>query len=172
MDIYNGDFIDEVGRRDGWPAETLRKNLETTEAQREGFRKAVAAGVKIAFGTDAGVYPNGLNARQFPYMVRYGMTPMQAIQSATSVAAEAMMWSNDVGAVAPGRYADMIAVEGDPLQDISILSHVKAVMKGGALIGPSTKLAAEQAPSLIRATRFQRTVEQTKDLECGQSLCR
>ena len=134
MDIYNGDFIDEVGRRDGWPAETLRKNLETTEEQRVGFRKAVAAGVKIAFGTDAGVYPNGLNARQFPYMVRYGMTPMQAIQSATSVAAEAMMWSNDVGAVSPGRYADMIAVEGDPLQDISILSHVKAVMKGGVVV--------------------------------------
>src|SRR3546814_10522982 len=65
MDIYNGDFIDEIGHRDHWPAEILRKNTETTETQREGFRKAVKAGVKIAYGTDAGVYPHGKNARQF-----------------------------------------------------------------------------------------------------------
>ena len=133
-DIYNGNYIDEVGTRDGWPAETLRKNRETTDAQREGFRRAVAAGVKIAYGTDSGVYPQGQNARQFPYMVRYGMTPMQAIQSATSVAAEAMGWSDRVGAVAPGRFADMIAVEGDPLQDIALLMDVKAVIKGGELV--------------------------------------
>ena len=74
-DIYNGDYIDSVGRRDGWSAEILRKNLDTTEAQREGFRKAVAAGVNIAYGTDSGVYPHGDNARQFAYMVRYGMPP-------------------------------------------------------------------------------------------------
>ncbi|RZJ96810.1 MAG: amidohydrolase family protein [Brevundimonas sp.] len=133
-DIYNGDYIDEVGTRDGWPAETLRKNRETTDAQREGFRRAVAAGVKIAYGTDSGVYPQGQNARQFPYMVRYGMTPMQAIQSATSVAAEAMGWSERVGAVAPGRFADMIAVEGDPLENIALLMDVKAVIKGGELV--------------------------------------
>ncbi|RZJ87398.1 MAG: amidohydrolase family protein, partial [Brevundimonas sp.] len=133
-DIYNGDYIDEVGTRDGWPAETLRKNRETTDAQRDGFRRAVAAGVKIAYGTDSGVYPQGQNARQFPYMVRYGMMPMQAIQSATSVAAEAMGWSDRVGAVAPGRFADMIAVEGDPLQDIALLMDVKAVIKGGELV--------------------------------------
>ncbi|RZJ97128.1 MAG: amidohydrolase family protein [Brevundimonas sp.] len=133
-DIYNGDYIDQVGTRDGWPAETLRKNRETTDAQREGFRRAVAAGVKIAYGTDSGVYPQGQNARQFPYMVRYGMTPMQAIQSATSVAAEAMGWSERVGAVAPGRFADMIAVDGDPLQDIALLMDVKAVIKGGELV--------------------------------------
>ena len=133
-DIYNGNYIDEVGTRDGWPAETLRKNRETTDAQREGFRRAVAAGVKIAYGTDSGVYPQGQNARQFPYMVRYGMTPMQAIQSATSVAAEAMGWSDRVGAVAPGRFADMIAVEGDPLQNIDLLKDVKAVIKGGELV--------------------------------------
>ena len=82
-DIYNGDFIDDRGPRQGWSAEILRKNAETTAAQRDGFRKAVAAGVNIAFGTDSGVYPHGDNARQFAYMVRYGMTPMQAIQSAT-----------------------------------------------------------------------------------------
>jgi len=134
MDIYNGDFIDEVGKRDGWPAETLRKNFETTEAQRVGFRKAVAAGVKVAFGTDAGVYPHGTNARQFAYMVRWGMTPMQAIQAATNVAAEAMMWPGEVGAIAPGHWADMVAVEGDPLADIRLLERVLAVMKGGELV--------------------------------------
>lgn len=87
MDIYNGDYIEEVGRAKGWPEGHLRKNRETTDAQREAFRKCVRAGVKIAFGTDAGVFPHGTNARQFAYMVRFGMTPMQAIQSATVVAA-------------------------------------------------------------------------------------
>ena len=134
MDIYNGDYIDEVGRRDHWPEEILRKNRETTEAQREGFRAAVRAGVRIAYGTDAGVYPHGLNARQFAYMVRYGMTPMQAIQSATLSAAQLMGRTADVGSIAPGRYADMIAVSGDPLADIRLLEHVAHVMKGGALV--------------------------------------
>ena len=133
-DIYDGDWIDAYGKAHDWPAETLRKNFDTTEAQREGFRKAVKVGVKIAFGTDAGVYPHGLNARQMKYMVKYGMTPMQAVQSATTVAAELMMKSKDVGAVAPGRYADMIAVDGDAMADISILEHVAAVMKGGVIV--------------------------------------
>jgi imidazolonepropionase-like amidohydrolase len=132
-DIYDGDWIDAYGKAHGWPAETLRKNLDTTQAQREGFRKAVKAGVKIAYGTDAGVYPHGLNARQMTYMVRYGMTPMQAIQSATTVAAE-LMRKTDVGAVAPGRYADLIAVDGDAIADVSVLEHVAAVMKGGAVV--------------------------------------
>nr|WP_047168814.1 amidohydrolase family protein [Sphingomonas sp. Y57] len=134
MDIYNGDYIEEVGTREGWPADHLRKNRETTDAQREGFRKAVKAGVKISFGTDAGVYPHGLNARQFKYMVRYGMTPMQAIQAATRTAAELLGWSADVGAVAPGRYADMIAVKADPIADIAALEKVDHVMKGGVLV--------------------------------------
>lgn len=134
MDIYNGDYIEEVGTRDGWPADMLRKNEETTDAQRDGFRRAVAAGVRIAYGTDAGVYPHGDNARQFPYMVRYGMTPMQAIQAATTSAAELMGESANVGAVAPGRFADMIAVEGDPLADISILGDVRHVMQGGRIV--------------------------------------
>jgi len=132
-DIYDGDWIDAHGKAHGWPAQTLRKNLETTEAQRVGFRKAVKAGVKIAYGTDAGVYPHGLNARQLPYMVKYGMTPMQAIQSATTVAAE-LMRKTDVGAVAPGRYADLIAVDGDALADIAVLEHVASVMKGGVVV--------------------------------------
>lgn len=134
MDIYNGDYIDTEGRKAGWPAEYLRKNLETTQRQREGFRVAVKAGVKIAYGTDAGVYPHGNNAHQFAYMVRWGMTPMQAIQSATAVAAELLRWEKDVGAIAPGRYADLIAVSGDPLADIRVLEKVDAVMKGGELV--------------------------------------
>jgi imidazolonepropionase-like amidohydrolase len=131
-DIYNGDYINEVGTAEHWPEETMQKNRDTTDAQREVFQKAVKIGVKIAYGTDSGVYPHGDNAMQMPYMVRYGMTPMRAIQSATLHSAELMGWSKDVGAVSPGRYADMIAVAGDPLEDISILSDVKGVIKGGA----------------------------------------
>ena len=133
-DIYNGDYINEIGARDRWPAETLRKNRETTDTQRAVFRKAVKMGVRIAYGTDAGVFPHGDNARQFPYMVTYGMTPMQAIRSATIDAADLLGWSKDVGSIAPGKYADMIAVEGDPLADISALAGDKAVMKGGVLV--------------------------------------
>lgn len=134
MDIYNGDYIADVGRKEHWPENYLRKNDETTEAQRQGFRKAVKAGVKLSFGTDAGVYPHGENARQFAYMVRYGMTPMQAIQSATTSAAELMGWSKDVGALSPGHYADMIAVPGDPTADITVLQKVAHVMKGGEVV--------------------------------------
>lgn len=134
MDVYNGDFIAEVGKRDGWSESILRKNDETTEAQRQGFARAVKAGVKIAFGTDAGVFPHGLNARQFKYMVRYGMSPMQAIQAATTVAAEQLGWSKDVGAISPGRFADMIAVSADPLKDITVLEKVDHVIKGGELV--------------------------------------
>jgi len=134
MDIYNGDYIADVGRREKWPENYLRKNDETTEAQRAGFRKAVKAGVRLSFGTDAGVYPHGENARQFAYMVRYGMTPMQAIQSATTSAAELMGWSKDVGALSPGHFADMIAVPGDPTADITVLTRVAHVMKGGEVV--------------------------------------
>ncbi|MEN3748773.1 amidohydrolase family protein [Sphingomonas sp. HF-S3] len=134
MDIYNGDWIESEGRAKGWPAEYLRKNRETTDTQRAGFAAAVRAGVKIAYGTDAGVYPHGQNARQFAYMVRHGMTPLQAIRAATTVAAELLRREADIGAVAPGRYADMIAVKGDPLTDIRVLEHVAVVMKGGAVV--------------------------------------
>lgn len=131
MDVYNGDYIDTEGRRQGWPAEFLRKNLETTEAQRQGFARAVAAGAPLAFGSDAGVFPHGLNARQFPVMVARGMTPMQAIQAATSVAARYMGWGDRVGQLAPGLYGDIIAVRGDPLADIGRLQDVAVVIKGG-----------------------------------------
>ena len=133
-DLYDGDWIDEVGTRDGWPEETLEKNRQTTDAQREGFRKAVAAGVRLAYGTDSGVYPHGLNARQLPYLVRYGMTPAEAIRSATAVAAELMGWEDRVGRLTRGRAADLVAVEGDPLVDVGVLSDVRFVMKGGVVV--------------------------------------
>jgi imidazolonepropionase-like amidohydrolase len=134
MDIYNGDYINQIGARDKWPEEILRKNRDTTDLQREGFTKAVKAGVKIAYGTDAGVYPHGDNAKQFAYMVRYGMSPMQAIQSATTVAADLMQRSGDVGSLTPGHYGDLIAVKGDPLKDITVLERVAHVMKGGEVV--------------------------------------
>jgi imidazolonepropionase-like amidohydrolase len=139
-DIYNGDWIEEQGKREGWPAEIMHKNEETTEAQREGFRKAVRVGVKIAFGTDAGVYPHGLNARQLPYMVRYGMTPMAALQSATIVAAQLIGWQDRVGSIAPGKYADLVAVPGDAMADLSSFEHVAFVMKGGVIVKAPTTL--------------------------------
>jgi len=131
MDVYNGDYIDSEGRVQGWPEEFLRKNLETTEAQRQGFTRAHAAGVAIVYGTDSAVYPHGLNARQFRIMVERGMTPMEAIKSATSVAARYMGWEDRVGALAPGRYGDVVAVAGDPLDDITRLEDVAVVIKGG-----------------------------------------
>jgi imidazolonepropionase-like amidohydrolase len=133
MDIYNGDWINEVGTRQHWPAEYLRKNLETTDVQRRGFAAAVKAGAKMTFGTDAGVYPYGLGGRQFAYMVRYGMTPMQAIQAATSEAARALRMDGKVGTLAPGAYGDFIAVKGDPLADIRVLERVDGVVKEGRL---------------------------------------
>ncbi len=133
-DIYCGDVIEEEARRQGWPAEILRKNEETTDAQREGFRRAVKAGVRIAFGTDSGVYPHGDNAKQLPYMVRYGMTPMQAIQSATVVAAELMGWGDRVGSIEPGTYADLVATIGDIVEDVEPLTSVGFVMKGGEVV--------------------------------------
>jgi imidazolonepropionase-like amidohydrolase len=134
MDIYNGDYINEVGTKQGWPAEYLRKNIETTDVQRRGFAAAVKAGAKMTFGTDAGVYPYGLGARQFAYMVRYGMTPMQAIRSATSEAAKAMRLEGQVGTLKPGSWGDLIAVKADPLADIRALEHVDAVIKSGEII--------------------------------------
>jgi imidazolonepropionase-like amidohydrolase len=131
MDVYNGDYIDTEGRKQKWPDEFLRKNVETTEAQRQGFTKAHAAGVAIVYGTDAGVYPHGLNARQFPIMVQRGMTPMEAIKAATSLSARYLGWDDKVGQLTPGRFGDLIAVKGDPLADITRLQDVAVVVKGG-----------------------------------------
>jgi imidazolonepropionase-like amidohydrolase len=142
-DIYNGDYTDSVGREQKWPADILRKNEETTEMQRTGFRKAVARGVKVAYGTDSGIYPHGMNAMQLPYMVKYGMTSMQAIQSATISAADLMQWKDSVGSLAPGKYADVIAVEGDALADLKSFMKVAFVMKGGTVYKSPALLGRE-----------------------------
>jgi imidazolonepropionase-like amidohydrolase len=133
-DIYNDDFIVSEYTKLGFPDSIIEKEKKVGRVQRESFQAAVKAGVKIAFGTDAGVYPHGANAKQFAYMVKWGMTPMQAIQAATSSAADLMGWSGKVGAIAPGHFADIIAVDGDPTRDISVLEHMAFVMKDGVVV--------------------------------------
>jgi len=133
-DIYNDDFILGLGKQYGFTDEMLEKERMVGQQQREGFRKAAQAGVKIAYGTDAGVYPHGGNAKQFAYMVKYGLTPMQAIQSATVNAADLLGWSDRVGCIEPGKFADLIVVESDPLKDITVLERIKFVMKGGQIV--------------------------------------
>ena len=134
MDIYDDDYILAEGAKNGVFAESLAKEKIVGRKQRETFRAAHAAGVKMLFGTDAGVYPNGNNALQFAKMVEWGMTPIEAIQAATRNAAEALGRTADVGAIAPGRYGDIIAVDGDPLADVRTLEHVPFVMKGGIVV--------------------------------------
>jgi imidazolonepropionase-like amidohydrolase len=133
-DIYNGDYIAETGRREGWKADVLRKNDETTLSQRAAFEKCVAAGVRIAYGTDSGIYPHGANARQLAYHVRHGQTPLEAIRSATVRSAELMGWSDRIGRIEPGLYADAVAVLGDPTADVRLLEDVRFVMKGGEVV--------------------------------------
>ena len=131
MDIYNSDYTQAEGPKRGELEEFLRKDREIAEAQRENFRTAVRLGVKLTFGTDAGVYPHGDNAKQLAYMVRYGMTPMQAIQAATLNGADALGLKDQTGALAAGLAADIIAVKRDPLEDIRALEQVDFVMKAG-----------------------------------------
>jgi imidazolonepropionase-like amidohydrolase len=133
MDIYNDDYIMAEYKRLGFPQKILDKEAKVGRTQRENFRKAAQAGVKLAFGTDAGVYPHGWNGKQFAKMVEWGLTPMQAIQTATVNAADLLGWSDRVGSVQPGRYADLVAVNGDPLADIRELERVSFVMKGGVV---------------------------------------
>ncbi len=133
-DVYDGDYIAETGRAEGWSAEVMRKNDETTEAQREGFEKCVRAGVRIAYGTDSGIYPHGWNARQLAYQVRHGQTPLEAIQSATLHAAALLRRSDSLGRIASGYAADFVAVEGDPTDDVRLLEDVGFVMKSGRAI--------------------------------------
>ena len=134
MDIYNDDYILAEGAKNGVFAESLEKEKMIGRRQRETFRAAHAAGVKMLFGTDGGVYPNGDNAKQFATMVEWGMKPIEAIQAATKNAAEALDRTADVGAFAAGRYADLVAVDGDPLADVRVLQRPSFVMKGGAVI--------------------------------------
>ncbi|MDH3589358.1 MAG: amidohydrolase family protein [Gammaproteobacteria bacterium] len=131
MDVYNDTFILEHGAKVGMLPESLEKERQIGQLQRDNFRKAFEKGARMAFGSDAAVYPHGDNGKQFAYMVQYGMTPMQAVQAATIHAAELIGWPDDVGAVEAGRYADIIAIEGDPLADLSLFENVAFVMKGG-----------------------------------------
>ncbi|MGY3266653.1 Xaa-Pro dipeptidase [Lysobacter sp. HA35] len=133
MDIYNTDYTQAEGKKNGVLEDNLRKDRDIGEIQRENFRKAVNAGVHMIFGTDAGVYPHGDNAKQFAVMVRYGMTPVQAIQAATLNASEALA-NKEVGVVEAGRFADLIAVPGDPTRDVTVLQSVPFVMKGGDVV--------------------------------------
>lgn len=134
MDIYNTDYTQAEGKKNGVLEANLAKDREVAEVQREGFRKSLKAGVRHVFGTDAGIYPHGQNARQFAVMVRYGATPLQAIQAATVNAAEALGQAGDVGQVAKGRYGDLVGVSGDPLADVTVLERPAFVMKGGEVV--------------------------------------
>jgi imidazolonepropionase-like amidohydrolase len=129
-DIYNDDYIRAEYAKLGYPEKIINKEKLVGQVQRESFHKAVLAGVKITFGTDAGVYPHGWNAKQFYYMVKYGLTPMQAIQAATVNAAD-LIGNPRIGAIKPGNYADIIAVKTDVLKDVTALENVAFVMKGG-----------------------------------------
>ncbi len=131
MDIYNDDYILNKAPEFGLAQENVEKEKMVGRLQRENFEKAFKAGAKMAFGTDAGVYPHGDNAKQFFYMVKFGMTPVQAIRAATSSAADLIGRAKDVGTIEPGKYADIIAVTGDPLADVRALENVGFVMKGG-----------------------------------------
>jgi len=133
MDIYDEECIQDQGKKNATPADFLEHDRGLGELHRRNFAKAVRAGVKMSFGTDAGVCPHGINARQFAFMVKYGMTPMQAIQSATSNAADLLGKSDVLGSLKPGKYADIIAVFGNPLDDVRILENVKFVMKEGQI---------------------------------------
>jgi imidazolonepropionase-like amidohydrolase len=139
MDVYNDDYILATGTANGTEQESLDKEKMIGLKQRQTFQRAVRAGVKMLFGTDAGVYPHGDNGRQFAKMVEWGMTPIQAIQAATLSASDALGRS-DVGVIEPGRYGDLVAVSGDPLRDVRVLEHVDAVVKGGKLVkGPNAQ---------------------------------
>jgi imidazolonepropionase-like amidohydrolase len=133
MDIYDEECIQEEGRKGTVPKDYLQHDAQLGQIQRDNFRKAVAAGVKMSFGTDAGVCPYGTSAKQFAFMVKYGMTSMQAIQAATSNAADLLGHPSEIGSLKPGKYADIIAVAGDPLADIRLLEDVKFVMKDGKI---------------------------------------
>jgi imidazolonepropionase-like amidohydrolase len=137
MDIYNDDYILATGTSNGTEQESLDKEKAIGLKQRQTFQRAVRAGVKMLFGTDAGVYPHGDNARQFAKMVQWGMTPIQAIRAATTSASEAL-GRPEVGIISPGAYGDIIGVRGDPLQNVAVLEHVDAVIKGGVLVKGSS----------------------------------
>ena len=132
--LYLGDWFLENYQKIGVPQFMVDKAKVIMPVARQNVAKAFAAGVPVAFGTDAAVYPHGLNAREFAVMVKLGMTPMQSIQAATVNAADLLGWSDRVGTISEGKYADLIAVDGDPTKDVTTLEHVTFVMKGGAVV--------------------------------------
>ncbi|WP_296221673.1 amidohydrolase family protein [uncultured Sphingomonas sp.] len=134
MDIYNTEYTQAEGKKNGVLEDNLRKDREIAQVQRDNFRKANAAGVKMVFGTDAGVMPHKDAGKQFGIMVRFGMTPLQAIRAATLTAADALGRNRDVGAIAVGRFGDIVAVAGNPLEDVTVLERPVAVIKGGARV--------------------------------------
>ncbi|WP_296595711.1 amidohydrolase family protein [Phenylobacterium sp.] len=134
FDIYNTDYTQAEGKKNGELEDNLRKDREIGGIQRENYRKALKAGARMIYSTDAGVYPHGLNAKQFAVMVRFGATPLQAIQSATVNAAEALGWDKDVGQVGKGFWGDLVGVSGDPLSDVTVLEKPVFVMKGGEVV--------------------------------------
>ena len=137
MDIYNTEYTQAEGKKNGVLEDNLRKDREVAQIQRDNFRKAHKAGVRMVFGSDAGVMPHGQIGRQFATMVTYGMTPLDAIRAATLNAAQALGQEGDVGQIAIGRYADLVAVDGDPLANVRELESVDAVIKGGKRIEPA-----------------------------------
>lgn len=136
MDIYNTDYTQAEGKKNGVLDDQLRKDREIGQIQRDNFRKAFKAGVRMIFGSDAGVMPHGQVGKQFAVMVQYGMTPLDAIRAATLNAAQALGREKDLGQIASGHFADLVAVEGDPLKDVRLLEHVSGVIKGGKQIEP------------------------------------
>ena len=132
--LYLGDWFLENAERNHVPDFLLAKAKEVMPAARKNIAHAFASGVKVAFGTDAAVYPHGLNAHEFAVMVKLGLTPLQAIQAATINAADLLGWSGKVGTLEPGAWADIVAVDGDPIKDVTTLEHVKFVMKGGEVV--------------------------------------
>jgi imidazolonepropionase-like amidohydrolase len=144
MDIYDEECIQEAGRKGTIPPDFLEHDRDLGEKHRRNFRKAVEAGVKMSFGTDLGVCPYGSSPKQFAFMVKYGMTPMQAIQAATSNAADLLGHASEIGSIKAGKYADLIAVSGDPLQDIRVLENVEFVMKEGKVYKRAGAMACAQ----------------------------
>ena len=136
MDITNTDYTQAEGAKNGVLEDNLRKDREIAQAQRDNFRAAHRAGVKMVFGSDAGVMPHGQVGKQFATMVQYGMTPLDAIRAATRNAAEALGRTRDVGAIAVGRFGDLVAVSGDPMTNVRLLEAPDAVVKGGVLVKP------------------------------------
>lgn len=136
FDIYNTDYTQAEGRKNGVLEENLQKDRDLGEIQRQNFKKSLNAGTKMIFSSDAGIYPHGTNARQFAVMVRYGATPLQAIQTATLNASQALggEWTKDVGQIAVGRFGDLVGVRGDPLTDVTVLEHPVFVMKDGQVV--------------------------------------